>query len=215
MHPKIGAPIPVRKYCWQLPCKRGIDASVALTSLLLLAPVFVTAAIAVKLSSAGPIFFRQEREGQHGKRFIMIKFRTMYVDPPQDIAVHQAKLAASGTLVKLRRDPRVTKVGRWLRMASIDELPQLWNVMRGEMSLVGPRPLIPFMLESDEAFRQVRASMRPGITGLWQLRDRANNTTAEAMRFHDLEYIERFSLALDLVIFLRTIPAVITGKGAY
>jgi len=120
-----------------------------------------------------------------------------------------------GTLLKMRHDPRVTPIGRWLRKTSVDELPQLWNVLCGEMSLVGPRPLIPFMLEGDQEFRQVRASVRPGLTGLWQIRDRVNNTSAAVMRPHDLEYIERFSLRLDFLILLRTIPAVLAGKGAF
>ena len=200
---------------WQSACKRLCDGLTALALLLLLSPLLLAIALVIKLSSPGPVLFRQEREGQHGRRFILQKFRTMRVGVANPLGERQAVLEADGKLLKLRHDPRVTPVGRWLRKTSVDELPQLWNLLRGEMSLVGPRPLIPFMLEGDQEFRRVRALVRPGLTGLWQLRDRANNTSAAAMRPHDLEYIQRFSLGLDFLILLRTIPAVLAGKGAF
>lgn len=201
---------------WQLACKRLYDILAAFVLLLLLSPLLAAAGLAVKLSSPGPVLFYQEREGRYGRRFFMLKFRTMYTGGLNLLGERQAILAVDGTLLKLHRDPRVTPIGYWLRKTSVDELPQLWNVLRGEMSLVGPRPLIPFMLEKgDQEFRQVRALVRPGVTGLWQLRDRSNNTSAIAMRLHDLEYIDRFSLRLDFLILLRTIPAVLMGKGAF
>jgi lipopolysaccharide/colanic/teichoic acid biosynthesis glycosyltransferase len=199
---------------WQSACKRLCDFLVALGLLLLLSPLLAATALAIKLGSSGPVLFRQEREGWHGRRFFILKFRTMHATGQSPDGQGRG-MRADGTLLKMPHDPRVTAIGRWLRKTSVDELPQLWNVLRGEMSLVGPRPLIPFMLEGDQEFRQVRALVRPGLTGLWQLRDRANNTSAAAMRPHDLEYIERFSLGLDFLILLRTIPAVLAGKGAF
>ena len=200
---------------WQAAVKRLLDLVAALSLLVLLSPLFALVSLAIKLSSAGPVIFRQEREGRGGKRFFMCKFRSMRTRGPVGLEAQQAVLATRGMLVKMRRDPRVTPVGRWLRLTSIDELPQLWNVLRGDMSLIGPRPLIPFMLEAHPEFRRARALVRPGITGLWQLRDRRNNTTAAAMLPHDLEYLARFGLKQDLLILLRTIPAVLTGRGAY
>lgn len=200
---------------WQARAKRVLDFVVALSLLALLSPLFAVVALAIKLASAGQVFFRQEREGQGGKRFSMFKFRSMRAGGAAELDAQQVALATRGTLVKMRQDPRVTALGRWLRMTSIDEMPQLWNVLRGDMSLVGPRPLIPFMLESHPDFRRARALVRPGITGLWQLRDRSNNNTAAAMLPHDLEYLAGFSLKQDLSILLRTIPAVLTGRGAF
>ena len=150
-----------------------------------------------------------------GRLFSIVKFRSMRTGNPAGIEEQQAAQATQGLLVKMRRDPRVTTVGRWLRATSIDELPQLWNVVRGDMSLVGPRPLIPFMLEAHPEYRRMRARVRPGITGLWQVRDRSNNTSAAAMLPHDLEYLSRFGLRQDLSILLRTIPAVLSGRGAF
>jgi N-acetylglucosaminyldiphosphoundecaprenol N-acetyl-beta-D-mannosaminyltransferase len=200
---------------WQFAGKRLLDWLVAIGLLILLAPAFVVISIGVKLSSPGPVFFRQEREGLGGRRFVILKFRSMRTGDASEFCLRQAALAARGILVKSRTDPRVTGFGRWLRVTSLDELPQLLNVLRGDMSLVGPRPLIPFMLEADPAFRRVRALVRPGITGLWQVRDRTNNTTAAAMLPHDLDYIENFSLRQDLIILLRTIPAVLAYRGAF
>ena len=200
---------------WQVTLKRVFDFVVALALLALLTPVFAVVALAIKLSSAGPVFFRQEREGRGGKRFYIFKFRSMKTGDESKLETQQAALATWGVLVKMPGDPRVTAVGRWLRMTSVDELPQLWNVLWGDMSLVGPRPLIPFMLDSYPEFRRARALVRPGITGLWQLRDRSNNTTAAAMLPHDLEYLAGFGLKQDLTILLRTLPAVLRGRGAF
>ncbi|MFO1476868.1 MAG: sugar transferase [Verrucomicrobiota bacterium] len=144
----------------------------------------------------------------------MFKFRSMRIDTDPKLAQLQRRAAESGVLVKHVRDPRVTPIGRVLRSTSIDELPQLMNVLRGEMSLVGPRPLLPFMLAPFPAFARARAIVRPGLTGLWQIRERHNNTSALCMLPHDLEYIRRFSLWRDLVILCRTPWVVITQKGA-
>lgn len=195
--------------------KRLFDLAVALFLLVLLSPFFAIAALAIKLSSAGPVFFRQRREGMGGRLFSILKFRSMRTGNPAGLKEQQVAQATQGLLVKMPRDPRVTAVGRWLRATSIDELPQLWNVVRGDMSLVGPRPLIPFMLDAHPEYRRLRARVRPGITGLWQVRDRSNNTSAAAMLPHDLEYLSRFGLKQDLSILLRTIPAVLSGRGAF
>ena len=195
--------------------KRLFDVAVALFLLLLFSPLFATVALGVKLSSAGPVFYRQQREGMGGRLFSILKFRSMRTGGRAPLEAQQLAQASRGLLVKMPGDPRVTTVGRWLRATSIDELPQLWNVVRGDMSLVGPRPLIPFMLEAHPEYRQMRARVRPGITGLWQVRDRSNNTNAAAMLPHDLEYLSRFGLKQDLSILLRTIPAVLSGRGAF
>ena len=199
----------------QAAAKRLFDMTTALLLLALLLPLFTVVALAIKLSSTGPVFFWQTREGRGGRNFAMLKFRSMRVEPAGLLPARHNELAAQGKLLKLRRDPRVTAVGRWLRRTSLDELPQLWNVLRGDMSLVGPRPLIPFMLEAHPEFRRIRALVRPGITGLWQLRDRSNNTAASAMMRHDLEYLEHFGAKQDLLILARTIPAVWAGEGAF
>jgi len=139
----------------------------------------------------------------------------MRVEPDAPWTAAQQAAASSGVLVKARHDPRVTRLGRILRSTSLDELPQLFNVLRGDMSLVGPRPLVPFMLAPYPALREVRSLVRPGMTGLWQIRDRQHNTTASAMMRHDLEYVRRFSLGLDLAILLRTPLVVASRQGAY
>lgn len=194
--------------------KRLLDFSGAFALLLLLWPVFVVAALAVS-SSRGPVLFRQQREGSYGRCFRILKFRSMKTDTSPSRTSEPLSHGANAVLLKFPGDPRVTRAGRWLRRTSIDELPQLLNVLRGEMSLVGPRPLPPFMLDPYPELRRIRALVRPGVTGLWQLRDRTNNTSAATMLSHDIEYIERFNLRLDLWILLRTIPAVVSGRGAY
>jgi len=182
--------------------KRVIDVVVSGSALLVLWPVMAVVALAIRWSEGGPVLFRQVRPGYRGRAFTLLKFRTM-----------RDERDAQGR--RLPDAERLTALGQLLRGLSLDELPQLWNVLRGDMSLVGPRPLIPFMLESYPEFRRVRAQLRPGITGLWQLRDRSNNTSAAAMLSHDLEYLARFGLRQDLAILLHTIPAVLSGEGAF
>ncbi|MGA2178466.1 MAG: sugar transferase [Verrucomicrobiota bacterium] len=200
---------------WHSSGKRLMDCAVAAVLLILFSPLFVFAALAVKLSSAGPVFFRQEREGWGETRFEMFKFRSMQMETVVGANGRPAALATPGRFVKMRSDPRVTVVGRWLRKTSIDELPQLWNVLQGNMSLVGPRPVIPSLPGLFPAYRRARALVRPGITGLWQLRNRGNGANAINMLSHDLEYIKCFGPKQDLIILLRTIPAVLTCKGAF
>jgi lipopolysaccharide/colanic/teichoic acid biosynthesis glycosyltransferase len=195
--------------------KRALDLTVSSLFLLVFSPVLLAAAVLVRLSSAGPVFYRQPRAGLNGAPFMMLKFRTMRLD--QTAVVDQQivdELKGRGILYKLENDPRITRIGKWLRRSSIDELPQLFNVMRGEMSLVGPRPLVPFMLVGDLQDLAQRAAVRPGITGLWQISARANNTKIDDMLEFDLEYVRRCSLKTDMVVLMKTIPAVLSGNGA-
>jgi exopolysaccharide production protein ExoY len=199
----------------QLRVKRLFDILASLTGLILLAPVLLAIALLLSLTSPGPILFRQKRDGFQGREFLIWKFRSMRASQGGGSVAEESAAATGGRLLKLADDPRVTPIGRILRVTSLDELPQLFNVLMGDMSLVGPRPLVPFMLEAYPDFRWVRGSVRPGITGLWQIRDRENNTCVGSMMPHDLEYLERFSLALDAVILFHTIGVVISRKGAF
>lgn len=200
----------------QLRCKRTFDLIGALALILLLSPVLLVAVVSVRLSSPGPVLFRQRRWGWKDRQFVCWKFRTMYVD--QDNLIDPAtlrRLRAKGALLKLKNDPRVTRIGGLLRRSSVDELPQLFHVVTGDMSLVGPRPLMPHMLEPYPELRKSRCQMRPGMTGLWQISAREDNDSALQMAPYDLAYIRSFSLWTDLKIVLRTPAVVILGKGAY
>ena len=194
--------------------KRATDITGAVVGLVLTAPLLGVIAIAIKLTSRGPVLFMQERYGWRKRRFHMLKFRTMVTDAEALQVTLEGRNEALGPVFKIRDDPRVTALGRFLRRTSLDELPQLWNVLRGEMSLVGPRPLpIRDVSRFSEAWLMRRFSVVPGITGLWQVSGRSN------LGFHqwvalDLEYIDRWSLALDIVILLRTVPAVFRTTGA-
>ncbi len=198
----------------QLWLKRTINVVGATTALLLLAPVFLLTALLIRCTSPGLVIFQQARVGFRGREFTFYKFRSMRVEDDPVLARAQQAAALKGILVKGQDDPRVTAIGKVLRATSFDELPQLINVLKGEMSLVGPRPLVPFMLEPYPEFACARALMRPGLTGLWQVRERENNTSAASMMTHDLEYIRRFSLTADFAILLDTVRVVISGKGA-
>ena len=195
--------------------KRAMDIVGASAALIVLSPVLAGAAVLVRLTSKGPALFWQNRYGRDEKRFRVVKFRTMVVDQAAviDLVAVEAR-EDEGVLTKLQNDPRVTRVGRWLRRTSVDELPQLFNVLRGDMTLVGPRPLLPFMLDPYPELRRHRCAVRPGLTGLWQVSQRESNTTALAMAPDDLAYVEQRSLAMDLRILARTVPAVVRGSGA-
>ena len=196
-------------------CRRTIDVVGAGLLLVLVSPVLAAAAIAIWITSRGPILFWQDRVGKDERIFIVVKLRTMVVNHAQVIDIARVEaLARDGVLAKSENDPRITRVGRFLRRTSIDELPQLWNVLTGDMSLIGPRPLIPFMLAPYPELRRVRCSVRPGLTGLWQVSTRSDNTTALAMADADLEYIATRSLRGDLSILARTVPAILKGSGA-
>ena len=199
---------------WRTEAKRIIDFVGSLTLLVMLLPLFVLVALLIRFESAGPIFFVQERMGYNKRRFRMIKFRTMAVDAEARMKEVEHLNEKDGPVFKIRNDPRMTRVGRILRKLSIDELPQLINVLFGDMSLVGPRPLpMRDVMGLEVAWQKRRFSVKPGLTCLWQVSGRSNLSFEEWMQL-DLEYIDRWSLALDCKILLRTIPAILTAEGA-
>jgi exopolysaccharide biosynthesis polyprenyl glycosylphosphotransferase len=197
----------------QLAIKRLIDVVGATVVLLLTSPLWLIAMIAIKLDSRGPVFFVQDRCGRYGRLFRFLKFRTMYDGADEDKLELLMENEQSGPVFKIRDDPRVTRVGRFMRRYSIDELPQLVNVLRGDMSLVGPRPPVPGEVNKYEIDHRGRLSMRPGITCLWQVSGRNEIAFGDWVKL-DLEYIERWSLRLDLEILVMTVPAVLSGRGA-
>jgi exopolysaccharide biosynthesis polyprenyl glycosylphosphotransferase len=195
-------------------CKRLIDIAGSTALLILLSPVMAVIALLIKLTSPGPVFFVQERLGLNKRRFPMFKFRTMVVDAEERQKALEALNEAGGPVFKIRNDPRVTPLGRWLRKTSLDELPQFFNILRGELSLVGPRPLPMRDFERfDEFWFNRRFSVKPGLTCIWQVSGRSDTSFDRWIR-QDLEYIDNWSLALDLKLMLKTIPAVIRGTGA-
>ena len=224
--------IPVTRLSWSQRLypwvKRLLDIILAGTALVLLAPVFALVAVAIKLDSPGPVIFRQQRvrgdqplDAEHPEEhtFTFYKFRSMVHNA--DPSVHQKYVQAairgelkreSNGLYKLNGDKRITRVGRFLRRTSLDELPQLWNVLRGDMSLVGPRPAMPYEVGLYKPWHRARLSVTPGLTGLWQVAGR-NRLSFDEMVEVDLVYVRRRSLRLDLAIILRTIPAVLAGTG--
>jgi lipopolysaccharide/colanic/teichoic acid biosynthesis glycosyltransferase len=207
---------------WSRCARRALDLAVALVALTILSPVLLAIAIAIRLDSRGPALFRQTRVGRDQARIVVNKFRTMYAaaDPAPHCEYIRQLVNGDPTrhtdgqreLFKLVVDDRVTRVGRFLRYTSLDELPQLWNVMRGEMSLVGPRPVIPYELDHYPARFFRRFTVKPGLTGLWQVSGR-NQLSYRQMVELDLAYVERRSLRLDLAILLRTIPVVLGRRG--
>jgi lipopolysaccharide/colanic/teichoic acid biosynthesis glycosyltransferase len=205
-----------------LPRLRALDVTIAGLALLLAAPVLLIVALLVRASSRGPVLYRQLRIGYLERPFTMLKFRTMYVDC--DDAVHREFVTrmltagpASGSApdgrFKLAGDPRVTRIGGFLRRTSLDELPQLYNVLRGEMSLVGPRPALPWEVELYQPHHRLRFRARPGITGLWQVRGRNRLSMSRALDL-DVEYVARQGIGLYLWILAMTVPAVLRGDGA-
>jgi exopolysaccharide biosynthesis polyprenyl glycosylphosphotransferase len=197
--------------------KRGMDLLGALAGLTLGAPLLGLIALAIWIDSPGPILFRQTRVGAGGKLFEIYKFRSMRVgaeDELEESSELRKMNEADGPLFKIRDDPRLTRVGRFLRRISFDELPQLWNVWRGEMSLVGPRPPIPAEVSDYMEWHKKRLEVRPGMTGMWQVSGRSLLSFDE-MVLLDIYYIENWSLWLDLKILLRTIPKAVFGEGAY
>jgi exopolysaccharide biosynthesis polyprenyl glycosylphosphotransferase len=202
---------------WGLAIKRAIDVAVSLTSIILLSPVMLLSALLVKLTSTGPIFFVQKRLGLNKRMFNIYKFRTMVVDAEAKLKDLEHLNEADGAVFKIKKDPRITLVGAFLRKTSIDELPQLFNVLKGEMSLVGPRPLQVRDYELFEThcgdWQRKRFSVRPGITCLWQVMGRSSTTFEKWMEL-DLQYIRTWSLWLDLEILAKTVPAVLRGSGA-
>jgi exopolysaccharide biosynthesis polyprenyl glycosylphosphotransferase len=202
---------PVAPVSW---LKRAFDLVCGTLALIGLSPVMLAIAIAIKLDSPGPVFYSQERVGKDGTHFRMLKFRSMRPDADRLLAELKARNEVSGALFKIKNDPRITRIGRFLRRSSLDELPQIFNVLRGEMSLVGPRPPLPAEVATYEDWQHGRLRAVPGMTGLWQVSGRSDVPFHDMVRL-DLHYIRNWSLWLDLEIILRTIPAVIGNRGAY
>lgn len=216
----------VRKRRISLLLKRGMDIVGSAAALVALSPIFLVLAVLVKLTSKGPVFFRQERVGQYGVRFVFVKFRSMIVST--DAKIHEKYVkdfiagkaamrhdGSSKAVFKITDDPRVTWIGRFMRRTSLDEIPQFWNVLKGEMSLVGPRPPIPYELEAYGLWHRRRLlEAKPGITGLWQIHGRSRTTFDDMVRL-DLQYSKTWSPLLDVKILLRTPRAVFSGDGAY
>ena len=213
--------LPVTSFRYAM-VKRTLDVVLALVLLTIFAPVLLGAAVLIRLTSPGPILFRQTRIGRGGRAFQMLKFRSMYID--SDDRIHRemnvrellgdrAPPGTSGGVFRLQHDPRITRIGRWLRLYGIDELPQLFNVLYGEMSLVGPRPSLPWEVEMYTPEQCRRHECLPGITGLWQVSDRYCLSMPEMLAL-DLHYTETRSLKLDIQILLRTPRAVLFDRGA-
>lgn len=203
------------EFSWELIMKRVVDLIGGLVLLVVLSPMMLATAIAIKLGSPGPAIFRQTRGGKHGKPFVMYKFRTMFTDAEMRHAELSAHNQMKGPVFKIDRDPRVTPLGRWLRKWSIDEFPQLLNVLGGSMSLVGPRPLPMYEVEKFENTAQRRRlSVKPGLTCLWQIGGRNEVADFKQWVKLDLEYIDNWSIWLDFYILIKTIPAVLLGRGA-
>ena len=194
--------------------KRLFDLSVSLFGLVLLLPVIPILAIMIKLDSPGPVLFKQDRVGCGGQIFKFYKFRSMYRQAEQEKKKLQAMNEQDGPIFKVRSDPRITSVGGFLRRSSLDEIPQVFNVIKGDMSIVGPRPPLPSEVEHYQPWHRRRLEVVPGITCLWQISGRSHLSFNEWMRL-DMEYLKYRSFKTDLMIFLKTIPAVIARKGAY
>jgi exopolysaccharide biosynthesis polyprenyl glycosylphosphotransferase len=200
---------------WKMVAKYVLDFYLSLIMLIILLPLLLMVAILIKLDSKGPVFFRQERIGLAKTRYRMYKFRTMSVDAEQRIKDLEHLNEADGAAFKIKDDPRITRLGKWLRKTSIDELPQLINVLIGDMSLVGPRPLpVRDYKQFNTHWHRRRFSVKPGITCLWQISGRSDLSFEQWMQL-DMDYIDKWSLTLDFKILLRTMFTIITGHGAY
>lgn len=198
-------------------CNSGLPNCIqqfgALLAILILSPILIGTAIAIAINSRGPIIFKQIRVGEQGKRFTMYKFRSMYMPTDSRYKLPE-KSDREGICMKNYQDPRITKVGKWIRKLSIDELPQLFNVLFGDMALVGPRPALPSEVNAYSGFMLHRLDVKPGITGLWQVSGRADINFDDQIVL-DFEYVEKRDLLMDLKILFATVPAVVTARGAY
>ena len=203
---------PLRRACRAV--KRTLDLLGSALGLIVLAPLLALIAILIKLTSRGPVLFHQERAGIGGEPFLLFKFRSMRIDAELERRELEHRNEMDGPIFKMRHDPRITRLGRVLRRSSLDELPQLVNVLLGQMSLVGPRPLPIDEARHLDPEHQRRHAVRPGLTGLWQVRGRNDLPYAEMMAL-DLQYVQQCSLRLDLRILIATLPAVVTGRGAF
>jgi exopolysaccharide biosynthesis polyprenyl glycosylphosphotransferase len=200
------------KSSWALMIKRVLDLALSALGLVVLSPVLIGIMAAIRLTSPGPIFFVQPRSTLHGRKFRMLKFRTMVANAEEIREDLGGQNEVSGPVFKIKNDPRITPIGRWLRRYSLDELPQLWNVLKGDMSLVGPRPPIPAEVEKYESWQRRRLSLRSGCTCLWQIGGRNDLSFEEWMRL-DLKYIDTWSLGLDFQILFKTIGTIFRGTG--
>jgi len=193
--------------------KRAVDVVLSTVAVIALAPLLLAVAAAVKLTSPGPVLFRQIRVGLRGRHFEMYKFRSMVVDAERRLAELQDKNEQTGPVFKMKQDPRITPIGRWLRAYSIDELPQLFNILKGDMAIVGPRPPVPSEVAHYQAWQRRRLSIRPGLTCFWQVQGR-NSVGFDEWMLLDLQYVDQCSLSKDIGLIGRTVPAVVTGRGA-
>ena len=205
---------PRSRHGWRATAKRIFDVVLASIVLFVLSPLLILVALLVKRDSPGPVLFRQERVGQDGIPFMVLKFRTMVTNAEELLAELAAENEGAGPLFKMKGDPRVTKIGAFLRKTSLDEFPQLWNVIRGEMSLVGPRPALRAEMTDWDNELYARLRVKPGITGMWQVSGRSGTTFEEYTRL-DLYYVDNWSLVVDLAILAKTVPAILKSDGAY
>ena len=199
---------------WQVVGKRALDIVLALVALVVFAPVMAAVALAVRLDGPGPVVFRQTRLGKDGRAFTFLKFRSMVVDAEARLAELADRNEADGPIFKIADDPRITRVGRFIRRTSLDELPQLLNVLRGEMSLVGPRPPLPSEVARYAPWQRDRLLVTPGMTGMWQTRGRSALSSFDAIVALDFEYLRRWSLWLDVQLLLHTVLTVVSTRGA-
>ncbi|MEZ5234660.1 MAG: sugar transferase [Acidimicrobiia bacterium] len=204
---------PFRQAGWRMAAKRGFDTMAAFIGLVTLALPLLAVCVAIRLDSKGPVFYRQQRVGRNGRLFDVLKFRTMVPNAHQMRQELAAQNEADGPLFKIKNDPRITRIGRLLRKTSVDELPQLWNVLRGEMSLVGPRPALPEEAALWSEDLRDRLRVQPGITGMWQVSGRSSTSFEEYSRL-DLYYVDNWSLLTDLTILGKTLPSVLLQRGA-
>ena len=194
--------------------KRLFDIAASLAALVILSPIFLLTILAILLEDGGPVFFVQPRAGKDLKPFRMYKFRSMFKDADKMFAALQEQNEQSGHAFKIKDDPRITKVGRFIRKYSIDELPQLINVLKGDMSIVGPRPILVFQMEECNKYQQQRLIVKPGLTCYWQISGRADIQWEDWVEL-DLKYIRNMGIVTDLVMIMKTTPAVFRGDGAY
>lgn len=203
-----------RKSPVYLKIKRGMDVLLSTVALVCLSPVFLATAIAIKIEDRGPVFFSQLRAGKDMKPFKIYKFRSMHIGADAKLSEMMKDNEQTGHAFKIKDDPRITKVGKFIRKFSIDELPQLINIIRGDMSIVGPRPILPFQMEECNEYERQRLVVQPGLTCYWQIGGRVNIKWEDWVEL-DLDYIEDMSLCTDIKIIVKTIPAVFDRKGAY
>jgi lipopolysaccharide/colanic/teichoic acid biosynthesis glycosyltransferase len=196
--------------------KRGLDIAISIPTLIVLAPVLAAIALAIRLDSRGRAIYRQSRKGLRGREFDIFKFRTMIEGADELRESYDDANERDGVLFKIQDDPRRTRVGRRLRRWSLDELPQFWNVVRGDMSLVGPRPMPTrdYQVDEEESALRRRLHVRPGLTGLWQVSGRSSGDSSDLLQ-HDLTYVQNWGVLLDVYILARTLPTILSGKGAY